>query len=348
MNRTAELLTSVEELSHRLSLYIQAQRSAWIDDSVVAKSLRQFEIVLREVNSTLVAVRRAGAVLQNANGGEPGSVRVLRVSPTASGDVKSTLSTSPDLLSLASNLANAHRGGLVRVPAWALDRNYVQMLNAKRRPSASPSSAPLGVPYSGQWGEDEYAWNEFFSGFRGGTFIEMGAIDGVTFSNTLAFERGAEWKGILIEGSPESFEKLVANRPNQVLVNAPVCEEWRSVDYVVSGGGPVRGVGDEWKDEKAFIQQFHANGMQVEKLVCVPLQAILDSVGLTHVNFFSLDVEGSEAAVLKSLDWARVSFDVIVIETDKLRGFDVDTFMRERGYGLYHTEALNSWYLPVA
>lgn len=273
-----------------------------------------------------------------ASGSETASARAQRA--------PHTLVTSPELLSLAGNLANVHRGGLMRIPAWALDRDYVRALNGRKRPRERPAPTPLGAPFAGRWGEDGYAWEEYFNGFRGGTFMEMGAIDGVAFSNTLALERGAGWKGILIEGSAQSFESLVANRPNQVLVNAPVCDEWRSVDYVVSGDGPVRGIEAEWTDEQAFVQQFHRNGMQVEKLVCVPLQAVLDAVGLTHINFFSLDVEGSEEAALRGLNWSRVTFDVIVVGIDKLHGFDVDAFLRERGYGLMRTVALNSWYLP--
>lgn len=42
----------------------------------------------------------------------------------------------------------------------------------------------------------------------GGFFIEVGALDGETFSNTLYFEKSLGWKGLLIEPNPESFAQL--------------------------------------------------------------------------------------------------------------------------------------------
>lgn len=47
---------------------------------------------------------------------------------------------------------------------------------------------------------------DYFKDFTG-KFIDIGANDGVTFSNTRALaERG--WKGVLVEPSPKAFEKL--------------------------------------------------------------------------------------------------------------------------------------------
>ena len=42
----------------------------------------------------------------------------------------------------------------------------------------------------------------------------------------------------------------------------------------------------------------------------------LDALGVQRDNFFSLDVEGAELAVLRTVDFGRVSFDVICVEAD--------------------------------
>lgn len=47
---------------------------------------------------------------------------------------------------------------------------------------------------------------------------------------------------------------------------------------------------------------------------CLPLAAILASLHVAHINFFVLDVEGAEISVLESVDWERVSFDVLCVE----------------------------------
>ena len=41
-----------------------------------------------------------------------------------------------------------------------------------------------------------------------GVFVELGALDGIAFSNTYMLERCFGWRGLLIEGNPASFAKL--------------------------------------------------------------------------------------------------------------------------------------------
>ena len=47
-------------------------------------------------------------------------------------------------------------------------------------------------------GEDLFAYDNFFFKMRGGVFLEMGALDGFTFSNTLLFERYLGWRVCLL------------------------------------------------------------------------------------------------------------------------------------------------------
>jgi len=43
---------------------------------------------------------------------------------------------------------------------------------------------------------------------RNGFFIEAGASDGISFSNTLYFEAKLGWTGLLVEPNPDDFSKL--------------------------------------------------------------------------------------------------------------------------------------------
>ena len=42
---------------------------------------------------------------------------------------------------------------------------------------------------------------------------------------------------------------------------------------------------------------------------------ILDALGLSRVDFFILDTEGAELSILRTIDWTRISFGVIVVES---------------------------------
>ena len=63
-------------------------------------------------------------------------------------------------------------------------------------------------------------------------------------------------------------------------------------------------------------------------------------MGIRHINFWSLDVEGSELAILKTVNWDEVQIDIILAEAiNRLAekpqmSREVRDFMKERGYML--------------
>lgn len=62
--------------------------------------------------------------------------------------------------------------------------------------------------------EDLALYEQFFQGHHNGVFAEMGALDGVTLSNTYAFEQVLNWTGVLIEANPRLCDALHQNRLN--------------------------------------------------------------------------------------------------------------------------------------
>ena len=78
----------------------------------------------------------------------------------------------------------------------------------------------------------------------------------------------------------------------------------------------------EWMDA-ALLRQYHGelveNRSRVDELPtlwCAPISALLRQHCVSHVDWWVLDVEGAELDVLRGVDWARVSVDVIVVEED--------------------------------
>jgi hypothetical protein len=68
------------------------------------------------------------------------------------------------------------------------------------------------MKFYSQQQEDKILYEKYLN-FRNGIFIELGAMDGIIYSNSLFFEKELEWTGILIEPT-EQFEQLMINRPN--------------------------------------------------------------------------------------------------------------------------------------
>jgi hypothetical protein len=100
-------------------------------------------------------------------------------------------------------------------PSWLSDTSVMRRFQTQDTPWVASTLPALAQPHA-QDGEDTHAYMNYFFGRGGGSFMEMGALDGTHLSNTFAFDRELGWKGIHIEASPSSYEQLAANRPDQV------------------------------------------------------------------------------------------------------------------------------------
>jgi hypothetical protein len=50
------------------------------------------------------------------------------------------------------------------------------------------------------------------------------------------------------------------------------------------------------------------------KVQCFPLYSILAALGVSHVDYFSLDIEGAEVEVLKTIPFSDLTFDAFSVE----------------------------------
>ena len=71
------------------------------------------------------------------------------------------------------------------------------------------------APTTSQIGQDRWVFGEVFDGMRGGYFLDLGAHDGLTHSNTYKLERNYAWRGICVEANPFTFAQLKGNRKCQ-------------------------------------------------------------------------------------------------------------------------------------
>lgn len=82
------------------------------------------------------------------------------------------------------------------------------------------------------------------------------------------------------------------------------------------------------KDHVARIERecnrYEQQQMIVEK-ECKEVNDILSQYEVSHVDMCSIDTEGSELVILESIDFARFSFDVFVVEnpygSQKMKAF---------------------------
>ena len=157
-----------------------------------------------------------------------------------------------------------------------------------------------------QQGEDSVLFNMFFKQQRNGVYLEMGALDGITYSNTKFFEETLGWSGTLIEASIPSYQKLKKNRPKNRLFHNAVCSERKMVTF--SGINAEAGIREHMSDRHQKSNRFGDVTSQVQ---CERLSVLLK--GVSKVDLWSLDVEGAEYDVLQSMDW-DIPVHVMIIE----------------------------------
>eukprot|EP00525_Craspedostauros_australis_P009008 CAMPEP_0198116664 /NCGR_PEP_ID=MMETSP1442-20131203/13884_1 /TAXON_ID= /ORGANISM="Craspedostauros australis, Strain CCMP3328" /LENGTH=297 /DNA_ID=CAMNT_0043774541 /DNA_START=130 /DNA_END=1023 /DNA_ORIENTATION=- len=241
----------------------------------------------------------------------------------------------------------------------SVDVDMKRNLKAGHSPPAGPRSStphtgvfkcdkePTRAMRKSQFGEDKHL-RETFPGLCGGSYIEMGALDGVHLSNTHMFNVGLDWKGVLIEANPFNFKKLVENRKNDLaVVHAGVCNEEMDLHWVSVENGATGGFREFISDR---LKKTWWNNKIVEEIVvkCKRLETILATnvPDVKYFDFFSLDVEGAELSVLESIDLDTYQFGYFVIEADghnPPKEESIKQLLESKGYefiGVDHHSAL--------
>ena len=67
-----------------------------------------------------------------------------------------------------------------------------------------------------------YQVMDLLGNMRNGTFVKIGGNDGLSTTNTYHLERCLGWQGLLIEGHPENFNKMVKARPGALNLGTAV------------------------------------------------------------------------------------------------------------------------------
>lgn len=165
-----------------------------------------------------------------------------------------------------------------------------------------------------------------------GFFIELGANDGVSQSNTLYFERYRNWKGILIEPTPHNYLMCRKNRSSRSNVYCCACTSFdykeKFVEIIYSNLMSIPlGLESDIEDAtghanigKQFLNPTDNNF--VFGAISKPLNDLIIASNAPNVmDLLSLDVEGAEIEVLKGIDHDKFRFKYICIESrskDKL------------------------------
>ena len=201
--------------------------------------------------------------------------------------------------------------------------------------------------YYGQLLEDKHIHERYFPGVRNRVFLELGAFDGITYSNTKFFEDTLGWSGVLIEAHPGVYPDLARNRSRCKTYHCAVSTHDGYLDFIMNPNGPVSSVKDftSEKHQEGWHSQSATMTVQVPSR---PLGSILREAGVSRIDFWSLDVEGGELEVLKSMDWS-IPVYLLCIETQEPdRKPDCDAILIKNGFQFVETLHHNEIWVNLA
>lgn len=193
---------------------------------------------------------------------------------------------------------------------------------------------------------------ERFDPFKNCKFVEVGAYDGITQSPTYFLEKTLNWSGLLIEPSEVLRESLIKNRPNSIIEICAITDRDGEV-YGNFNGGMMSSINAERQRDllDAAIECIKKTREDISttrdlikedfdkipeelkmiKVKSMTMKNILKKYNLKEIDLCSIDVEGHELEVLKSIDFDEVMIKNFVIEITKNEK-EIIKFLEDKKY----------------
>lgn len=190
-----------------------------------------------------------------------------------------------------------------------------------------------------------------------GIFLEAGAYDGETWSNTLYLERFKNWTGLLIEPSTLNYNRLKSKTRNAYSINSCLSSGKLSIksDYIEAGPFGIT--------INASSQT--AESSSIYSVICHPLEKILNdfysqfsffkykksritqNLNMPTIDYMSLDIEGNEKSTVETFPWNKFRINFLSIEYNQNR--EVYHWLKAylKGFGYMETLVDDVWFQDV-
>jgi FkbM family methyltransferase len=184
-------------------------------------------------------------------------------------------------------------------------------------------------------------------GIRRPSYLELGVFLPDISNNTYKYYLAGS-KGVLIEADIDQISKIRRVRPNDTILNVGVGVFGENeADFYVFDA---RGLNTFDKEEA--LKREKQGTYKIVKVVRValrPVNKIIEENFDTYPDFLSIDIEGLDLEVLKSLDLDKYPIPVICAETCtysenhiKPKDVSISKFMETKGYFVYADTYINT------
>ncbi len=201
------------------------------------------------------------------------------------------------------------------------------------------------VPTNSQIEQERWAL-AMCNGRQGGRFAEIGAFDGFLHSNTYFLETEHGWSGVLVEPNPLLFARLRQCRQAVCVEKAVHRTSGERLSFVAS---QEIGTLAEYAEADGYAehrrQAISENGLIIVETVTFDEIAALGDAAGTGFDYVSLDTEGSELDILRTINLARHRIALFTIEHNFIepRRETMRTLLVEAGYQRLNV-GFDDWY----
>lgn len=187
---------------------------------------------------------------------------------------------------------------------------------------------------------------------KGGSYLDIGCNDYKKLSNTYHFyEQGM--RGVLVDANPRFVEQIKEKRPEDAVLNVGVgAENSDSLRFYILNGDGLSSFNKQAVEEAMKESPW----LKIEEEIEVPVitvNEIFEKHFYAVPTIVSIDIEGDELAILKSIDMEKYRPLIYIIETIEYRQKldlknkrnDIIDYMKSQGYCEYAFTGVNSIFL---
>lgn len=188
------------------------------------------------------------------------------------------------------------------------------------------------MQFYSQYNQDRFLYENFFKNQSDGYFVDIGAHDGVTFSNSLFFEK-LGWEGSCFEPIPSVFKLLESNR-NCFKHQIAISDKNGFDNFLVLEGYTemLSGIYDNYDPNhlNRVDRELQMKGGK-KTIIEVPTSTFNDINLPEVIDYVSLDVEGSELKILQTIDFEKYYIKYMTVEVNNSQN-EIYNLLTSKGF----------------
>jgi FkbM family methyltransferase len=180
-------------------------------------------------------------------------------------------------------------------------------------------------------------------------FLQVGAMDGVSYDPIHSFIRQFGWQGVLVEPLPDMLERARNNYKGcdgLIFENIAITEQFETKKlYRIEPETIIKNKLPDWLKGMSTFSETKLNNYQpfvsVVEVDCMPLMKLIERNQFTKIDILQIDTEGYDYKVFKQLDFnifkpTLINLEIVNLNPKELELLEKD--LMQQNYYFYRYE----------